>query len=120
MPSRKWLHKVQDIIDFIDKIENYTENVDLQKFKENSIIVDAVLRNLEIIGEASSQLPESIRKIYPEIPWKQMKGLRNILIHEYFGVNLETIWFTLKNQLPLLKIQLVDILKKGPDTLIDE
>lgn len=78
-----------------------------------NLFIDAVVRNLEIIGEASKNISSSIRRLYPEIPWDQMNGVRNILIHEYFGVDVVTVWYTAKNHLPILKKQLESILTEN-------
>ena len=81
----------------------------LPQFKKNELVIDAVIRNFEIIGEASKNIPQTIQNVYPEIPWRQMSGMRNLLIHEYFGVDIDTVWHTAKKQLPALKNQLTEI-----------
>jgi len=83
------------------------------QFMKNELVVDAVLRNFEIIGEASKNIPASIQRSYPDIPGKQMNGMRNLLIHEYFGVDVKTIWHTAKKHLPALKNQLTSILHES-------
>lgn len=88
MPSRDWEFRIQDIIDSISKIEKYLDGLDIENFKNNSLVIDAVIRNLEIIGESSNHLPRSLHEKFPKIPWNQMIGLRNILIHQYFGNDL--------------------------------
>lgn len=88
--SRDWLFRIKDILQAIDKIEQYTQDLTVSKFKNNSLVVDAVVRNFEIIGEASVHIPLEIKNTYPDIPWKQMAAMRNLLIHEYFGVNVNT------------------------------
>lgn len=80
------------------------------EFKKNKLIVDAVIRNFEIIGEASTHIPHTFRSIHPDIPWKQMSAMRNILIHEYFCVNLGTVWQTVQAKLPILKQQLLALI----------
>lgn len=110
MSTREWKFRIDDIIKAIEKIENYLKGVDLKRFHSESLLEDAVIRNLEIIGEASNHIPEDVRLRYPEIPWHQMKGIRNILIHEYFGVDSETVWNTVQSDLPRLKIQLLKII----------
>jgi len=76
-------------------------------FKSNELVIDAIIRNFEIIGEASNRVPASIQSIHPDIPWRKMTGLRNVLIHEYFGVDLNAVWKTIHNDLPALKQQLL-------------
>ncbi len=82
-----------------------------ETFSENKLVVDAVVRNLEIIGEASKNMPLEIRKLYPEIPWSRMLGLRNIAIHEYFGVDLSIIWQIVTKNIPETKPKIEKMLK---------
>lgn len=81
----------------------------LAQFKKNDLVIDAVVRNFEIIGEASRHIPISILHTYPHIPWRQMVEMRNFLIHEYSGVDLSTVWQTAHKHLPALKDQLSTI-----------
>ena len=82
----------------------------LLQFKKNELVIDGVIRNLEIIGEASKNIPADVRHLYSDIPWDQMSGMRNILIHEYFGVDIKIVWHTVKKYLPLLREQLLTLL----------
>ena len=107
MPYRDWRFRVDDIIESIGKIERYTHNMDYETWCKDEKTIDAVTRNIEIIGEAASQLPEEIHEQFGDVPWRMMKGIRNILAHEYFGVDLEIIWKTVTNDLPILKKQLM-------------
>jgi len=113
MSSRDWLFRIQDILKAIDKIESYVENMTFVQFKKNEMVIDAVIRNFEIIGEPSKNIPLSVRHSFPDIPWDQMNGMRNLLIHEYFGVDVKTVWHTAKLHLPALKAQLQVISKKN-------
>ena len=110
MSSRDWIFRIQDILAAIEKIETYIEGMTATQFKKNNLVIDAVIRNIEAIGEASKSIPTNIRRQYPDIPWDQMSGMRNVLIHEYFGVDVTTVWHTAKKYLPLLKKQLIAIL----------
>jgi len=74
------------------RIKEYIGDKNFQEFKQNYLVVDAVVRNFEIIGEASKNIPEEIQIKYPKLPWKKMYGLRNLISHEYFGVDYEMIW----------------------------
>ncbi|MDQ7032491.1 MAG: DUF86 domain-containing protein, partial [Desulfonauticus sp.] len=87
---------LKDILKAIKKIENYVENLDFKKFSANELVQDATVRNLEIIGEAVKKIPIEIKSKYPKIEWKKIAGLRDILIHEYFGVDLEILWDIIK------------------------
>ncbi len=106
MSSRDWKFRIQDILKAIAKIELYLDKMTLAQFKKNEMVIDAVVRNFEIIGEASKNIPSTIRRAHGDIPWHQMNGMRNLLIHEYFGVDVPTVWHTAKKHLPLLKKQL--------------
>lgn len=109
MSSRKWTFRIKDILNSIDKIEIYIYNMTFTQFKKNEMVIDAVVRNFEIIGEASKSIPLTIRRSYTQVPWEQMNGMRNILIHEYFGIDVSTVWHTAKSHLPILKKQLLEI-----------
>jgi len=91
------------IIDAINEIENYIQDIDLKEFVDNSMMFNASLRQLEIIGEASNRLSEELLNRTPSIPWARIIGLRNLVIHEYFGVDDFTIWNVIKINLPILK-----------------
>lgn len=110
MSSKEWEFRIHDILRSIDKIEAYLEGFSLSQFKNNELVIDAVIRNLEIIGEASKNVPIAVRRLHPDIPWAQMNGMRNILIHEYFGVDTKIIWHTAKKYLPSLRKQLITLL----------
>ncbi len=106
MSSRAWQFRIQDILKAIENIEQYIAGLTMTQFMKNQLIIDAVVRNFEIIGEASRHIPSSIRRVHPTIPWEQMNGMRNLLIHEYFGVDVKTVWHTAKGHLPTLRQQL--------------
>jgi uncharacterized protein with HEPN domain len=101
------------ILDAITAIETYTKNCDKVKFSKTRIIQDSVIRNLEIIGEAVKHVPLSIRKKDPTVEWKRIAGMRDILIHEYFGVDLDRVWQVIKVRLPELKEKLSAIVSSG-------
>jgi uncharacterized protein with HEPN domain len=103
---------IQHILEAISDIEKFTENVPKGEFYKNKEKQYAVLRALEIIGEATKNLSRDLRKKYPEVPWRDISGMRDKLIHHYFGVKLELVWETINNRIPKLKEQLLKILKE--------
>lgn len=111
MNDRPYTMFINDIISSIKKIGEYIENLSYQEFIEDTKTVDAVLRNLEIIGEASRNIGEDARKKFPNIPWRRMIGLRNIVSHAYFGVDLELIWEIVSKNLPGLEAKIKNMLK---------
>ena len=103
---------LKDILDSIKRIEKYTKGLDVNDFHNNDMINDAVVRNLEIIGEAAKNFPAELRRHAPEIPWKKIIGFRNIVVHEYFAVDLSNVWFIVTQQLPILKTQIRSLQKE--------
>ena len=112
MSSRDWRFRVQDILQAIEKIQRFSKGMTLKQFKTNELVLDAVVRNLEIIGEASRSIPASVRRSHSDVPWEDMNGMRNILIHEYFGVDVKIVWHTVKKSLPTLHKQLQELSQK--------
>ena len=103
---------LEHIIDSILSIEEYTEKISKNDFKNDAKTQDAVIRKLEIIGEAVKNLPASFKNKNPEIPWKKIAGTRDVLIHEYFGVDVNMIWIVIKEDIPKLKKQIKKILER--------
>lgn len=94
---------LRHILDAIEKIETYLKSATYESFSSNNMMIDAVVRELEIIGEASSNLSEEFRRDHPDVPWQDAIDMRNFLIHEYFGVRTMVVWDTCKNDVPVLK-----------------
>lgn len=92
-----------DVLDSIEKIQKYTKTISFKEFSKNSMAVDAVIRNLEIVGEAVKKIPNEIKKQHPEVEWKKISGLRDILIHAYANIDLKIVWDIVQNKIPRLK-----------------
>ena len=108
-PDHVYLSHMRDAI---TKIERYLADTDYEAFTANDMMIDAVIRELEIIGEAARNLSVTFVERYPDIPWTRIKRMRNILIHEYFGVNLKVVWDTSHSNLPQLKAFIQSVLAK--------
>lgn len=98
------------ILEAIKKIENYLKGFEYSDFKNNDMVIDAVVRELEIIGEAANNLSGKFKKDNPDVPIRDMSDMRNFLIHEYFGVNKKIVWDTCKNDLQILKPMIKNII----------
>lgn len=90
--SRNYIHYLEDMLESMRRIQKYTEGLSFVEFTSSTLKTDAVIRNLEIIGEASKNIPDNLKNKYPEIPWRSMYGLRNYMVHEYFGIDFDNIW----------------------------
>ncbi len=106
----------EDILEATGKIECYVRGLGYDSFAGKTLVVDAVVRNLEIVGEASRNIPEETRRSYPDIPWKRMIGLRNIVVHEYFGIDLTIVWEIVTRNLPETQPLIAEMLDKLKDT----
>ena len=93
----------EHILECINKIQTYSSKLTYEDFIKNEMVLDAIIRNLEIIGEAANKISNKSKEMNPQIPWKQIIGMRNRLIHDYFGVDSGAVWQTLKDDLPELK-----------------
>lgn len=112
MPPRNWKMRIQDILDSIAAIREYTTGTDFESFLADRKTMDAVVRNFTIIGEAARNVPSDISDSHPEVPWKLMRDFRNVIVHEYFGVDTKTVWATLTDNLPPLVPLLEKLLRE--------
>lgn len=101
---------IEDILECIEKIERYITGLNFEEFSKDEKTIDAVVRNFEIIGEAANKIDESIKNDNKDIEWRKMIGLRNRVVHDYLGVDLEIIWFIISNELQRLKEKLSGII----------
>ena len=111
MPERKPSAYIKDILNSISRIHLYTRDISFDEFSKNFMAVEACLYNIQVIGEAVSRLPENLKEQETHIPWVLIKGMRNRLIHEYFGTDLPVVWHVIKNELPTFKNELERIQK---------
>lgn len=111
MSKRKPQLLLDDILTSIAKIEQYIEGFTREQFLDDQKTIDAVVRNLEIIGEATRQLPGEYTAQHADVPWEQMAGLRNRIVHDYFGLDLDIIWAIIRNHLLLLKQQISQLVE---------
>jgi len=100
---------LRDMQRFCAKVIRYTQGLDQQQFLADELIIDAVLRNLELLGEAAKQIPPDVRLRHPSVPWRRIAGLRDVLAHAYFGIEDETIWQTVSSSIPTLMEQLKEV-----------
>lgn len=109
-PSRTHLDSLRDMLEAATLATQFVIGLHFDQFEANVEKQFAVVRALEIIGEASRQIPEEVHARYPDIPWSDMIGMRNVVIHAYFGVDLEVIWRTVQEDLPVLRVALLKVL----------
>ena len=109
MTLRDYRDYLDDMITSIDDAISFIEGMEYKKFYQDKKTVNAVVRSLEILGEAGKKIPEKIRKKTQDIPWKQICGMRDKLIHDYFGVDYEMVWKVVKEDLPAIREKLSDL-----------
>ena len=102
MPPRGWRMRIEDILDAIGRIQDYTRGMTFEAFSHDRKTIDAVVRNITIIGEAAGNVPSPVAEQHGEIPWRQMRDFRNVVVHAYFGVDLKVLWDTVRTDLPPL------------------
>lgn len=106
LAKREWRFYVSDMIEFAENVMSYTHGFDLARFVASGITYDATLRNLELIGEAATHIPDDVREQHAEIPWRMMIATRNKLIHGYLGIDNDTLWSIIQTDVPALLNQL--------------
>lgn len=111
MKNREYRDYIQDIIGSINEIECFTRGISFKEFTGDRKTFNAVIRSIEVIGEASKKIPKNLREKFPTIPWKKMSGMRDKMIHEYFGIDEEILWKAAKDEIPPLKPLIQNVLK---------
>jgi len=104
---------IEDIMEALEKIERYTNGLSFEDFAASPQVIDAVVRNFEIIGEAVNNIPNEVAAAHPDIPWEKMVSMRNKVIHEYFGIDEEIVWKTIHEDLPVFQERIVKMLKEA-------
>ena len=110
--SRDWTFYLEDILDSARKIELFTKDVTLDEFRENRLVFDAVIRNLEVIGEAAKHLPPEVRAMTPDVEWSKAAAFRDVIAHHYFGLNVHIVWDVVQNKVPEIVSSVEALLKK--------
>ena len=108
--KRDHLDYLQDILSMTDKVEQFTVDLSLAEFEENEMAHFAVIRAIEVMGEAAKHVPPEVKRKYPEVPWSRMAGMRDKIIHGYFGVDLHIVWETATRSIPMPKPQISEVL----------
>lgn len=111
MPSREFTDRIQDILTEVIEIEQFVEDMTFTQFCEDRRTLKAVLYGLAVIGEATANILPQVQTSYPQVPWIDIRGMRNVVIHEYFQLDLEIIWETIQTDFPLFKLTLEEILR---------
>ncbi len=99
---------LEDILESCDRILEYTKGMTFEEFRKNYLVVDAVVRNFTVIGEAAGRIPDNFRIIHPEVEWDRIRGFRNRIVHNYFGIDYQIVWLIIENNIPELR----DLIKK--------
>ena len=111
--TREYIDYLQDIFQSLEKAEEFIRGLEFEEFKKDEKTIFATIRALEVIGEATKRIPNSLKNRYPDVPWQEMAGIRDKLIHDYFGVNIEVVWNTVKQDLPSLRPQIKRIIEEN-------
>jgi len=109
MKKRDYRDYVDDILNSINDVDKFVGKMEFKDFKEDKKTINATIRSIEVIGEASQKIPKPLKSKFPDIPWDKMAGMRNKLIHEYFGVDIEILWQTIKEDIPSLEPLIIEV-----------
>lgn len=106
MSEREWRFFLDDMLAFAERVRDYSNGMDQQQFEADELRYDAILRNLELIGEAATHIPEDVRRVHSSVPWRKIIATRNRLIHGYLGIDTDTLWSIVEGDIPSLITQL--------------
>jgi len=112
MVVRSYKDYLQDILDAMNKAQSFVSGMGHEAFKDDDKTAYAVIRALEVIGEATKHVPDNLRQKYPSVPWQDMAGMRDVLIHAYFGVDIETVWLTVTEKISQIKPLIEKVIKE--------
>ncbi len=110
--TREYRDYMEDILGAIDEVSDFTSGMAFGEFAQDRKTINAVLRSLEVLGEAAKGIPDDVRQYAPDVPWKRMAGMRDKLIHQYFGVDLRIVWEVVQEELPPLRPKIEGLLKR--------
>lgn len=113
MPVRDWKFRIADILEAVQDTLEITRGMEYETFRQDKKTLKAVLYNLAVIGEAARKLPEEVTARFSSIPWREMGDMRNVVIHQYFGIDIKILWETIENELPPLVQRLKDLIADG-------
>jgi uncharacterized protein with HEPN domain len=113
-PERRWQIRIEHMLMSIGNIQKYVAGLTAEQFASEGMIVDAVIRNFQVMGEAVRHVPEEVQARYSEVPWSLIKGMRHVLVHDYFAVKVDIVWRTIEQNVPPLLGPLRRILSENP------
>ena len=112
MPHRNRRVRIEDMVEAVERIQRYTAGMTFETFSEDQRTIDAVIRNVEVLGEAARHVDDDVAVQAPDVPWADVRGMRNVVMHEYFGVDLTTVWKTVADDLAPLRTALLALLAR--------
>ncbi|MHB9148884.1 MAG: HepT-like ribonuclease domain-containing protein [Thermoleophilia bacterium] len=117
MPRRHWHLRIADMLDAAETAVRLTKDIDQETFFSDRVLVDAVIKNIVVLGEAASRVPDEVTENQPDVPWREMRDMRNFIVHEYFGLNRDVLWGTVRDDISALIPLLRRMLEMGTSDL---
>ncbi|PYE55777.1 HepT-like ribonuclease domain-containing protein [Deinococcus yavapaiensis] len=109
---KRWRWRIDEMLGAISKIERYTKDLDFARFRDTDLVRDAVLHNLLVLGENVTYLPDEVKLVHADVPWEELRQMRHLVAHDYFGLDMLLLWFTIRHDLPEVKEQLERVAKR--------